>query len=82
MGRQALALLEAKRAFKHVNVDNATGEIKPIVSNETLAQCLGEAVITWKANRRLVGQESDLLHSSLICNVLLLRHTCSAAFSS
>ncbi|KAI0452169.1 hypothetical protein F5B21DRAFT_506478 [Xylaria acuta] len=48
-----LALLEAKRAFKHVHVNNATGETKPIVSNETLAQCLGEAVITWKANRRV-----------------------------
>jgi hypothetical protein len=40
-----LALLEAKRAFKYIHVDTRTGETKPIVSNETLAQCFGEAVI-------------------------------------
>ncbi|CAH0025849.1 unnamed protein product [Clonostachys rhizophaga] len=56
-----LALLEAKRAFKHVHIDNATGEIHPIVSNDTLAQCLGEAVITWKATRQLVGQDVFLI---------------------
>ncbi|KAK1762136.1 hypothetical protein QBC33DRAFT_614516 [Phialemonium atrogriseum] len=45
-----LALLEAKRAFKQIYFDEHTGEGKPIASNETLAQCLGEAVVTWRAN--------------------------------
>lgn len=57
MGHPYLALLEAKRAFKYIHIDNRTEEIRPIVSNETVAQCLGEAVITWKANRELLQQE-------------------------
>ena len=68
MGHPYLALLEAKRAFKYVHIDKSTGEIKPIVSNETVAQCFGEAVITWKANRKLLRQES--VHSSLLWRLL------------
>ncbi|KAK4075265.1 hypothetical protein Purlil1_12695 [Purpureocillium lilacinum] len=58
-----IALLEAKRAFRHVQVNNITGETRPVVSNEVLAQCFGEAVVAWMANRRLIGQESDLIRS-------------------
>jgi len=51
-----LALLEAKRSFKYITVDGINDR-KRIVSNGTLAQYLGEAVATWKANRELLGQE-------------------------
>lgn len=47
-----LALLEAKKAFKHIHFDERTGSHLPIVSNEYLAQCFGEAVIAWKANQQ------------------------------
>ncbi|KAJ5471928.1 hypothetical protein N7539_008497 [Penicillium diatomitis] len=57
MGHPYLAILEAKRAFKYIHSDDRTGDCKPVVSNETLAQYLGEAVITWRANRDLLGQE-------------------------
>ncbi|KAK3291877.1 uncharacterized protein B0H64DRAFT_468637 [Chaetomium fimeti] len=56
-----LALVEAKRAFKYIHFDDQTGKSKPIVSNETLAQYLGEAVITWKANRNLLAQDVFLI---------------------
>lgn len=49
-----LALLEAKRAFKHIHFDEKTGSYTPAVSNENLAQYLGEAVITWKENPKLL----------------------------
>lgn len=58
-----IALLEAKRAFRHVQVSNTAGETRPIVSNSVIAQCFGEAVVAWMANRRLIGQESDLIRS-------------------
>ncbi|KAI1347808.1 hypothetical protein F5Y01DRAFT_232482 [Xylaria sp. FL0043] len=48
-----LALLEAKKAFKQYFEDKA-GRYMPIVSNQTLAQYLGEAVITWKGNKELL----------------------------
>lgn len=68
MGHPDLALLEAKRAFQSVHVDKVTGVIKPIVSNETMAQCFGEALITWKANRQRLRQESDPpLSSAMFC---------------
>lgn len=57
MGHPYLALIEAKRAFKYIHFDEWTGEHKPVVSNETLAQYLGEAVISWRANREFLGQE-------------------------
>lgn len=69
-----IALLEAKRAFRHVQVNNITGEIRPVVSSEVLAQCFGEAVVAWMANRPLVGQESDqppALYSPSPCALLL-----------
>lgn len=52
-----LALIEAKRAFKYLDFDERTGKPKPVVSNETLAQYLAEAVISWRANRGELGQE-------------------------
>lgn len=57
MGHLYLALIEAKRAFKYIYFDEWTGEHKPVVSNETLAQYLGEAVRSWRANREFLGQE-------------------------
>lgn len=45
MGYLYLALIEAKRAFKYIHFDEWIGEHKLVVSNETLAQYLGEAVI-------------------------------------
>lgn len=57
MGHPYLAILEAKSAFKYIHVDERTADRKPVVSNETLGQYLGEAVISWGANRDLLGQE-------------------------
>jgi len=51
-----LALLEAKRAFKYIHFDDKSGKYSPIVSNEHLAQYLGEAVITWKGNPNLLQE--------------------------
>ena len=45
-----LAILEAKRAFSDFVLDTKTNPPIPSISNETLAQLLGEAVITWKAS--------------------------------
>lgn len=45
MGHPYVALLEAKKAFKQRWFVNQTEQRKPIVSNETLAQYLGEAVV-------------------------------------
>ncbi|KND86212.1 hypothetical protein TOPH_09155 [Tolypocladium ophioglossoides CBS 100239] len=52
-----LACLEAKRAFKYLHIDDKSEEVRPVVSNETLAQCFGEAIITWTAKRKSMGQE-------------------------
>ncbi|GAB0134273.1 hypothetical protein EsDP_00002652, partial [Epichloe bromicola] len=51
-----LALLEGKRAFKQFHIDWA-GNSHPVVTDETLAQYLGEAVITWHGNRELLGRD-------------------------
>lgn len=48
--RPCLAVLEAKRAFKHIRFEERTGNYIPTVSNAHLAQYLGEAVVTWKDN--------------------------------
>ncbi|KAK4034730.1 hypothetical protein C8A01DRAFT_38835 [Parachaetomium inaequale] len=56
-----LALIEAKRAFQGIHCDEKTGNVEPIVSDRTLAQYLGEAVITWMANRKVVGQDIFLI---------------------
>lgn len=52
-----MALIEAKRTFQHLHIDDNSREIRPVVSNETLAQYFGEAIVTWTANRQLLGQE-------------------------
>lgn len=49
-----LALLEAKKAFRHIHFDEKTGKDVPVVSNENLAQCFGEALIAWKGNQKLL----------------------------
>lgn len=46
-----LARLEAKRAFRHFHFDARTESYSPLVSNETLAQWLGEAVIAWRGDQ-------------------------------
>lgn len=56
MANPYLALLEGKRAFKHLYIDDATGKASPIISDDTLAQYLGEAVLTWRANQILLKQ--------------------------
>ncbi|KAK1749633.1 hypothetical protein QBC47DRAFT_465458 [Echria macrotheca] len=48
-----LASIEAKRANRFI-FDEKTRSYTPVISNETLAQYLGEAVITWKGNRDYV----------------------------
>lgn len=45
-----LAIIEAKKAFQRIEDSPQSGPI-PVVSNETLAQYLAEAVITWKTNQ-------------------------------
>jgi hypothetical protein len=57
MDHAYLALLEAKRAFKHIHFDEKTGKHIPVVSNENLAQYLGEAVIAWKKHQMLLQHE-------------------------
>lgn len=57
MGRPYLAILEAKSAFKYIHIDERTADRKPVVSNETLGQYLGEEVVSWGANRGLLGEE-------------------------
>lgn len=51
-----LALIEAKRAFQSLAY-NDNAQYEPIVSDRTLAQYLGETVITWKANQKLLGKK-------------------------
>lgn len=50
-----LALLEAKRAFKYIRVDDRTGISSPIVSDNTIAQYFCEALLAWRANQSLLG---------------------------
>ncbi|KAF5000394.1 hypothetical protein FDECE_11214 [Fusarium decemcellulare] len=61
MDHPYLALLEAKRAFKYIHFDEKTERYNPIVSNENLAQYLGEAVITWKENQKLLHDNVFLI---------------------
>ncbi|EFY84125.1 hypothetical protein MAC_09832 [Metarhizium acridum CQMa 102] len=51
-----MALIEAKRA-KDIHIDPQTGRSSPVVSNNTIAQYLGEAVLAWRANRDVLGQK-------------------------
>ncbi|GLA55781.1 hypothetical protein AnigIFM63604_002730 [Aspergillus niger] len=56
-GHPYLALLEAKKAFKQIRFDDRTEQRKPVVSNETLARYLGEALVSWKAARHFMNKE-------------------------
>ncbi|KAF4943917.1 hypothetical protein FGADI_13088 [Fusarium gaditjirri] len=49
------ALLEAKRVFKDIEFNEKENKHVPVLSNEYLAQYLGEAVITWGSNQQLLG---------------------------
>lgn len=49
-----VALLEAKRSFKAVQIDGQ--KVSPVFSDENIAQCLGEAVVAWRADKRLRKQ--------------------------
>ncbi|KAH7303353.1 hypothetical protein B0I35DRAFT_180156 [Stachybotrys elegans] len=64
-----LALLEAKRAFKYVRLDESTGNYIPVISNENLAQCLGEAIITKKGNPLFLKEDVFLIaaNSTYMC---------------
>ncbi|KAG8407979.1 hypothetical protein J3459_018294 [Metarhizium acridum] len=55
-----MALIEAKRA-KDIHIDPQTGRSSPVVSNNTIAQYLGEAVLAWRANRDVLGQNVFLI---------------------
>jgi hypothetical protein len=46
-----VALLEAKRSFKVVRIDE--DKVSPVFSDENIAQCLGEAVVAWRADEDL-----------------------------
>jgi hypothetical protein len=50
------AKLEAKRAPQHLRVDPRTARASPVSSDAVLAQCLGEAVLTWDDNQRSLSQ--------------------------
>lgn len=53
----SVALIEAKKAFRYIQIDDRTGTFTPVVSNETTAQYLGEAVVTWKENQAVLQKE-------------------------
>lgn len=57
MRNPAIALLETKKAFKTMDYEVNTGQCKTVVSNETLAQYLGEALATWQTDQLVLGQE-------------------------
>ena len=65
-----LALIEAKKAFREIYFDENSESYEPVMSNEHLAQCFGEAVITWKGNRKSMGDKYAGLASQ--CQGLLL----------
>ena len=50
MDNPYLALIEAIIGFPLINT-NKSGEIFPIISDDNLAQYLGDAVVTWKENQ-------------------------------
>jgi hypothetical protein len=49
-----LAIVEAKRAFERVELNTTTDTFTPVISNDTLAQIFGEAVVAWKSNNELL----------------------------
>lgn len=62
MKHPAIALFETKKAFKTMEFDEQTGQYKPVVSNETLAQYLGEALATWKTDQYVHDQGYAVLY--------------------
>ncbi|PLN82507.1 hypothetical protein BDW42DRAFT_200397 [Aspergillus taichungensis] len=61
IGLPTLAFLEAKKAFKTIHIDEQTRRVQPVVSNETLAQYLGEAIAAWRANQKLQQEDVFLI---------------------
>lgn len=57
------AKLEAKRAPQHLRIDPRTERASSITSDAVLAQCLGEAVLTWDDNQRSLSQGLVLISS-------------------
>ncbi|KAK1828092.1 hypothetical protein QBC39DRAFT_360092 [Podospora conica] len=56
------ALIEAKRAFASTDTDgDPTDHFRPTISDGNLAQYLGEAIITWKANPELLPHSKVFL---------------------
>ncbi|KAG5926975.1 hypothetical protein E4U42_002753 [Claviceps africana] len=49
-----VASFEAKRSTRGLDVDDHTTRSSPVVTDDTLAQYLGEAVLTWRANQKLL----------------------------
>ncbi len=47
----SLALLEANRSSRDIEMDG--DEPLLVVSNENLAQCLGEAFVAWRSTKEL-----------------------------
>lgn len=52
MRNPSLAVLKAKKAFKYMRFDKTSGQLKSVISNATLAQYLGEALVSWRAARQ------------------------------
>ncbi|KAL5333556.1 hypothetical protein BJX70DRAFT_392094 [Aspergillus crustosus] len=52
---------QPKKAFKTIHVDERMGRAQPVVSNETLAQYLGEAIVAWRANQKLQKEDMFLI---------------------
>lgn len=57
MKHPSLALLEAKKAFKYMHFNEKSRNPKPVVSNATLAQYLGEALVSWRSSGEFMHQE-------------------------
>ncbi|KAK3369568.1 hypothetical protein B0T24DRAFT_557611 [Lasiosphaeria ovina] len=68
MDHPYLAGIEAKRAFNRLDFDGRMTSYIPVISNENLAQYLGEAIIMYKANY-------DFLANGLPSSVFLIAAT-------
>ncbi|QUC22974.1 uncharacterized protein UV8b_07215 [Ustilaginoidea virens] len=68
LAHPSMALIEAKRASNCISIDPRNGRSSPIVSNGTIAQYLGEAVLTWR-------EKQDELHQDIfiiaMCNTFV-----------
>lgn len=67
-----LAIIEAKRASQKFFIHESANHVLLVVSKEIPAPYLGEAIITWKANRTLLGTGVSLLRPSGRCHVSCL----------